>query len=84
MKNLVAIVAVIGIAVAAGVWADYNCFVHDYACADEGDKCVGDFIVNGSECDNKTNCCAFPLYCVNGTCMEETRVCFYCKCSRFV
>jgi len=73
MKNLVAIVAVIGIALAAGAWADPNCSALDYSCAEEGDECVGDLFYNSADCYNNSKCCAFPLYCINGTCMEDTR-----------
>ena len=59
------------------VFADDKCAIRTEACMSEGDDCVGDFMINGSEvCKNETKCCAMPLYCIGGTCVEDTRVCF--------
>jgi len=72
MKNwILAVVAIAAVVLSS--YADSKCYKHEDACMEEGDKCVGDFNVNQSDCINNTKCCAMPLYCVKGKCVEDTR-----------
>jgi len=72
MKSwILAIVAIA--AVVLSTFADSECYKHEGSCAAEGDKCVGDFLQNETGCINNTKCCARPLYCVKGKCVEDTR-----------
>jgi len=69
-----ALVVVALAVLSVAVYADGNCTMRQEACMGEGDDCVGDFFVNGSEvCKNETKCCGMPLYCVGGVCVEDTR-----------
>jgi len=72
MKTSV-LVTVLAAAALAVLAADINCSVVDCSCAAEGDKCVGDFIVNKSDCQGNEKCCGFPLWCIDGKCQEDTR-----------
>ena len=75
MKSWILVVAAIA-ALVVSSFADYECHKHEDACMEEGDKCVDDFAANFSYCMNHTDCCAIPLHCVKGKCVEDTRVCF--------
>jgi len=62
-------------AMTVAVLADDKCTIHEEACMDEGDACVGDYMTpEGAEfCKNQTKCCMMPFFCHAGTCIEDTR-----------
>jgi len=60
MRKLAIVIAVFAIVFAVGYAAD--CKILDLSCADEGDECVGDFLINGTEaCYNNSKCCSYYL-----------------------
>jgi len=71
MRKLAVFIAVVAIAFTV-VYADGNCSKIDISCADDGDYCIGDF-TNETGCYNESKCCAYPLYCINSTCQEDSR-----------
>jgi len=73
MRKLAVVVAVAVLAFAAVTYAENKCNKLDYSCADDGDDCIGDLLRNADKCYNDTKCCGYPLYCINGTCAEDSR-----------
>jgi len=79
-KSRIAVLVLLGVvAMIAGLAASEvkSCSRQDFACPDVGESCTGDFKYDGrnetDDCIKDKRCCAFPLICDEGKCVESTK-----------